>query len=41
MTLFFVVPTLAPGVASWDTAEFQTVGPVLGTAHPDRLPEPT
>jgi len=34
LTLLFVIPTVAPGVASWDTAEFQTVGPVLGTAHP-------
>jgi len=34
LTLIFVVPTLAPGVLSWDTAEFQAVGPVLGTAHP-------
>ena len=38
LTLFFVVPTLAPSVASWDTAEFQTVGPVLGTAHPTGYP---
>jgi hypothetical protein len=38
LTLAFVIPTLAPGVASWDTAEFQTVGPVLGTAHPTGYP---
>jgi hypothetical protein len=38
LTLVFVIPTLAPGVASWDTAEFQTVGPVLGTAHPTGYP---
>jgi hypothetical protein len=38
LTLLFVVPTLAPSVASWDTAEFQTVGPVLGTAHPTGYP---
>ena len=38
LTLLFVVPTLAPGVASWDTAEFQTVAPVLGTGHPTGYP---
>jgi len=38
LTLFFVIPTVAPSVASWDTAEFQTVGPVLGTAHPTGYP---
>ena len=38
VTLFLVIPTLLPGVASWDTAEFQTVGPVLGTAHPTGYP---
>ena len=38
LTLLLVIPTLAPGVASWDTAEFQTVGPVLGTAHPTGYP---
>jgi hypothetical protein len=38
LTLFVILPTLAPGVASWDTAEFQTVGPVLGTAHPTGYP---
>ena len=38
LTLLFVVPTLAPGISSWDTAEFQTVGPVLGTAHPTGYP---
>ena len=38
LTLYFVIPTVAPGVASWDTAEFQTVGPVLGTAHPTGYP---
>jgi hypothetical protein len=38
LTLLFVIPTLAPGVASWDTAEFQTVGPVLGTAHATGYP---
>ena len=29
---------LLPGVAFWDTAELQTVGPVLGTAHPTGFP---
>ena len=29
---------LLPGVAFWDTGEFQTVGPVLGTAHPTGFP---
>src|SRR5664280_3265061 len=38
LTLLFVVPTLAPGISNWDTAEFQTVGPVLGTAHPTGYP---
>ena len=38
LTLIFVVPTLAPGISNWDTAEFQTVGPVLGTAHPTGYP---
>jgi hypothetical protein len=38
VTLVLVVPTLAPGVLEWDTAEFQTVGPVLGTAHPTGYP---
>jgi hypothetical protein len=37
-TLWLVVPTLAPGVLSWDTAEFQAVAPVLGTAHPTGYP---
>ncbi len=29
---------LQPGVAFWDTGEFQTVGPVMGTAHPTGFP---
>ena len=36
--LYLVIPTLLPGVSSWDTAEFQTVAPVLGTAHPTGYP---
>jgi len=38
LTLLFVLPTLAPTVGFWDTAEFQTVGPVLGVAHPTGYP---
>jgi hypothetical protein len=38
VALWVVIPTLAPTVASWDTAEFQTVGPVMGTAHPTGYP---
>jgi hypothetical protein len=38
LTMLFVIPTLAPSVGFWDTAEFQTVGPVLGTAHPTGYP---
>lgn len=30
--------TLMPGLGFWDTGEFQTVGPVLGTAHPTGFP---
>jgi hypothetical protein len=37
-TLWLVIPTLAPGVANWDTAEFQTVLPTMGTAHPTGYP---
>jgi hypothetical protein len=29
---------LLPGVDFWDTGELQTVGPVLGTAHPTGFP---
>ena len=29
---------MLPGLGFWDTAEFQTVGPVLGTAHPTGFP---
>lgn len=34
VTLYLVLPTLMPGISSWDTAEFQTVAPLFGTAHP-------
>jgi hypothetical protein len=40
-TLWLVVPTLAPGLisqAAGDSAEFQTVSWVLGTAHPTGYP---
>ncbi len=30
--------TLMPDVGFWDTAEFQTVPPILGTAHPTGFP---
>jgi hypothetical protein len=30
--------TLLPGVAFWDTAELQSVGPLMGTAHPTGFP---
>jgi hypothetical protein len=36
--VWFIVPTLLPGVSSGDAAEFQTVGPVMGTAHPTGYP---
>jgi hypothetical protein len=29
---------MLPGVGFWDTAEFQAVGPLLGTAHPTGFP---
>ncbi len=32
------VPTIMPGVGFWDTAEFQAVLPVMGTAHPTGFP---
>ena len=38
ITLWLVIPTLMPGVGTWDTAEFQAVGPVLGTGHPTGYP---
>ena len=36
--LILTVATLLPGVAFWDTAELQTVGPLLGTGHPTGFP---
>ena len=38
VSLGLYVPSLMPGVGFWDTAEFQTVGPVLGIAHPTGFP---
>ena len=38
VALALEVRTLLPGLGFWDTAEFQTVGPVLGTAHPTGFP---
>lgn len=38
VALGLLLPTVMPGVGYWDTAEFQTVGPVLGTAHPTGFP---
>jgi len=36
--VLLVWPGLMPDVGSWDTAEFQTVLPLLGTAHPTGYP---
>jgi hypothetical protein len=36
--LLLYVPTLQPDVGTWDTAEFQSIGPVLGIAHPTGYP---
>ena len=33
-----IVPTVMPGVGFWDTAEAQTVPPVLGVMHPTGFP---
>jgi hypothetical protein len=38
IALALYLRTLLPGVGLWDTAEFQTVGPVLGIAHPTGYP---
>lgn len=38
ISLLLYVPTLLPDVGTWDTAEFQTIGPVLGIAHPTGYP---
>ena len=36
--LALYLATLLPDVGIWDTAEFQAIGPVLGTAHPTGYP---
>ncbi|TAL09792.1 MAG: DUF2723 domain-containing protein [Chloroflexota bacterium] len=36
--LALVWPGLLPGVAYWDTGEFQTILPIMGTAHPTGYP---
>ena len=38
IVIVLVMPGLLPGVAYWDTGEFQTVLPILGTAHPTGYP---
>jgi hypothetical protein len=39
--LALYVRTLLPDVGTWDTAEFQAIGPVLGIAHPTGFPSYT
>ena len=38
VVLAIMWPTMMPGVGFWDTAEFQTVPPILGTMHPTGYP---
>lgn len=38
ISMILDVRTLLPDVALWDTGEFQTIGPVLGIAHPTGYP---
>jgi hypothetical protein len=38
LAVLAIAPGLAPDVAFWDTGEFQTVLPILGTAHPTGYP---
>lgn len=38
VVILVVSPGLMPGVGFWDTGEFQTVAPILGTAHPTGYP---
>ena len=38
VALVLYVPTLLPDVGTWDTAEFQAIGPTLGVAHPTGYP---
>jgi hypothetical protein len=41
LSLALYVPTLMPDLGTWDTAEFQAIGPVLGIAHPTGYPSYT
>ncbi len=41
VALGLYLATLLPDVGIWDTAEFQALGPVLGTAHPTGYPSYT
>jgi hypothetical protein len=36
--LVAAISAMLPGVAFWDTAELQTVGPLMGTGHPAGFP---
>jgi hypothetical protein len=38
IVLAIIAPTVMQNVGFWDTGEFQTVGPVFGTAHPTGYP---
>ena len=38
VVVVLIYPTLQPGVAYWDTAEFQVLGPVMGTGHAPGYP---
>ena len=38
MVIALIRDTLMPGVGFWDTAEFQTLGPVMGTGHSPGYP---
>jgi hypothetical protein len=38
LVLAVIGPTVMPGLGLWDTGEFQTVPPILGTMHPTGYP---
>ena len=38
IALAIIGPTVMPGLGLWDTGEFQTVPPILGTMHPTGYP---
>ncbi len=38
VVLAVIWPTVMPGLGLWDTGEFQTVPPILGTMHPTGYP---